>query len=96
MIPFHIPIVKNTISRLTTVMHQIFNLNKKLNHEIFLSLKKMRLWALLGPFSDRKDRFPYPFIYQKPEKGTPLGRQCPAPGRTPRVTRNRSYLLLIL
>ena len=30
-----------------------------------------------GPFKDLIDRFPYPFIYLKPEKGTPFGRSVP-------------------
>ena len=35
---------------------------------------KMGLLALLGPFTDRNNRFPHPFIYLKPEKGTLFGR----------------------
>ena len=49
----------------------------------------MYLLALLGPFTDHTDRFPYPllyftlrnpypFIYLKPEKGTPLGGASPS------------------
>ena len=33
----------------------------------------MHLLALWGLFTDQHDRFPYPFIYLKPEKGTPFG-----------------------
>ena len=37
----------------------------------------MRLLALFCPITDRNDSFPYPFIYLKPKKGTPLGRSLP-------------------
>ena len=48
----------------------------------------MHLLALLGFFEDWNDRLPYhfmhfnlwnpyPFIYLKPEKGTPFGRNLP-------------------
>ena len=37
----------------------------------------MRLLARFCLITDRNDSFPYPFIYLKPEKGTPLGRSLP-------------------
>ena len=60
-------------------MHCLLNRNQSQKKERFLDL------ALLGPFTDPNDRFlypfiyfsewnPYPFLYLKPEKGTPFGR----------------------
>ena len=37
----------------------------------------MYLLALLSLFTDQNVRFHYPFIYLKPEKGTPSGHSFP-------------------
>ena len=39
----------------------------------------MHLLILLGLFTDQIERIAYPFIYLKPEEGTPFGRRLPAP-----------------
>ena len=54
-------------------------MNESPNQKVFLSFDshKMRLLVRFCPITDRNDSFPYPFIYLKPEKGTPLGRSLP-------------------
>ena len=39
----------------------------------------MHLLVLLGLFTDQIEIIGYPFIYLKPQEGTPLGRSLPAP-----------------
>ena len=43
----------------------------------------MHLLALFGLFTDRNDRFSYPFIDLKPKIGTPFGRSHPVQGSIP-------------
>ena len=40
---------------------------------------KMHLLVLLGLFTDQIEIIGYPFIYLKPQEGTPFGRSLPAP-----------------
>ena len=39
----------------------------------------MHLLILLGLVTNQIERIAYPFIYLKPEEGTPFGRRLPAP-----------------
>ena len=39
----------------------------------------MHLLVLLGLFTDQIEIIAYPFIYLKPQEGTPFGRSLPSP-----------------
>ena len=52
-----------------------------------------------GPFRNLNDRFPYPFIYLKREKGTPFGRSLPVKaiiGSAPRASIWPENMLIYL
>ena len=82
LLPFYMMYTsfKTFASLLTAAeMHCLLNRNQsqKWNVSSTLESLKIHLLALLGPFTDPNDRFPYPFIHPTPEKDTPFGRSLP-------------------
>ena len=60
-------------------MHCHLNRNQSQKYKVLPTLlsHKIHLFGPLGHFTDPNDRFPYPFIYLKPEKDTPFGGASP-------------------
>ena len=58
-------------------MHRL-DMNKSQNQEVYTIIchgSKMHLpWSPFVPFIDHNDRFSYPFIYLKMEKGSPFAQ----------------------
>ena len=73
--PFHIPCLERCIPfnccKCTVIWMWIKH--KAWTFSRLFHSHNMHLLALWGLFTDQHDRFPYPFIYLKPEKGTPFG-----------------------
>ena len=83
--PFTYP-VYNFAPLLTAVNALSSNMNKSKSQKTFstFSHQQHSSVARLSNFTVWNDRYPYPFIYLKPGKGTYFGRSLPPPPPHPR------------